>query len=312
MKPLNVNNTAKCGYALPLVLAVLLVISLMLASLAHLPGAVRSTVKRVAYEVQQVYLSESAVLANLEMFPEGFFAGLPSVQMEIFGPWQLLEVGDYSFLAGKSFAHFSTKEWLSCARSLEDDLKNRILSSPHLRRFSGNRRFFEVKNSMALKVESGDLELRLDSASCENFSAIADGNILVKGNVHFDTLRLYSPAQVELLGNVNVDWLEVYGAECVSMQGNVVFRGSVLSQRLVEMKDRVNGVFPSVALAVGRRDNSVELMDKVNLDGLAIAPGGNVHLDVAVALMDSTQTLLPYCMESRNVVFERKRGGLLK
>ncbi len=312
MNPLNAKSAAKCGYALPLALSALLAISLLLASLAHLPGAVRSTVKRTCREVQQSYLSESAVIAHLEMFPEGFFTGLPNVYEDHLGPWQRFKAGDYSFLAGKSFAHFRTKEWLSCARSLEDDLKNRILSSSRLQRFSGNRRFFEVKNSMTLKVESGDLELRLDSASCGSFSAIADGNILVKGNVHLDTLRLYSLAQVEILGNVNVGWLEIYGAERVSLQDDVRFRGIVLSQRLVEMKDRVNGLFPSFAMSAGRRDNAIEITDKVCFDGAALAPGGNAHLEVSVTLMDSSQTLLPYCMDSKNVVFERIRGGLSK
>ena len=51
MNPLNAKSAAKCGYALPLALSTLLAISLLLASLAHLPGTVRSTVKRTCREV---------------------------------------------------------------------------------------------------------------------------------------------------------------------------------------------------------------------------------------------------------------------
>ena len=65
--------------------------------------------------------------------------------------------------------------------------------------------------------------------------------------------------------------------------------------------------FPSVALAVGYRENRLSLLEKSVLEGLAIAPSGTVERDSSAKLLDSTQTLLPFCMDSRNVVFSRRR-----
>ena len=68
------------GSTLPLVLGVLLVMSILVTGMLRLPGAVRRTVKRVANETQEMDVAESAVLAKLNGFPEGFFAELPVVE----------------------------------------------------------------------------------------------------------------------------------------------------------------------------------------------------------------------------------------
>ncbi len=65
--------------------------------------------------------------------------------------------------------------------------------------------------------------------------------------------------------------------------------------------------FPSVALAVGYRENRLSLLEKSVFEGLAIAPSGTVERDSSAKLLDSTQVLLPFCMDSRNVVFYRRR-----
>ena len=77
----------KRGNALPLVLGVLLVLSILLSAMLRMPGTLRRTVAIVADETQEMYWAESAVLAKLEGFPEGYFAGLPAVESRVLGPW---------------------------------------------------------------------------------------------------------------------------------------------------------------------------------------------------------------------------------
>ena len=60
----------KRGNALPLVLGVLLVLSILLSAMLRMPGTLRRTVAIVADETQEMYWAESAVLAKLEGFPE--------------------------------------------------------------------------------------------------------------------------------------------------------------------------------------------------------------------------------------------------
>ena len=60
------------GSALPLVLGVLLVLSILMTVMLRMPGVLRRTVTLVAYETQEMYFAESAVIAKLEGFPDGF------------------------------------------------------------------------------------------------------------------------------------------------------------------------------------------------------------------------------------------------
>lgn len=322
---------SKCGNVLPLVLGLLLVLSILVTSMLRMPGVLRRNVSLVAKETQEMYLAESAVLAKLNGFPDGYFAELPIVGSRILGPWTEWSVRDkFQFMLGREYGRFSTSEWARCAVVLEQNLHERILHSDGLKNLSGNRRFFKLDSSdglsaertMAINVSAGDLTLDLgesrafDSAfenlrssrkSIRSFMANVEGDVKIRGNVHFDTLRIYATGSVSVQGNVAADFAEIFGLASVIVSGNVSLAGALLSKQNIEISDRAQMKFPSVALAVGYRENRLSLLEKSVFEGLAIAPSGTVERDSSAKLLDSTQTLLPFCMETRNVVFSRRR-----
>lgn len=318
---------SKCGNVLPLVLGLLLVLSILVTSMLRMPGTLRRTVLLVANETQEMYFAESAVLAKLNGFPDGYFAELPIVESRILGPWTEWSVRDkFQFMLGSEYGRFSTSEWARCAVVLEQNLHERILQSAGLKNMSGNRRFFKLDSSdglsaertMAINVSAGDLTLDLgESRAFENsqssrksirsFMAKVEGDVKIRGNVHFDTLRIYATGSVSVQGNVAADFAEIFGLASVTVSGNVSLAGSLLSKQNIEISDRAQMKFPSVALAVGYRENRLSLLEKSVFKGLAIAPSGTVERDSSAKLLDSTQALLPFCMDTRNVVFSRRR-----
>lgn len=326
---------SKCGNVLPLVLGLLLVLSILVTAMLKMPGALRRNVSLVAKETQEMYLAESAVLAKLNGFPDGYFAELPIVESRILGPWTEWRVRNkFQFMLGLEYGRFSTSEWARCAVVLEQNLHERILHSVGLKNLSGNRRFFKLDSSdglsaertMAINVSAGDLTLDLgesrafDSAlggvsensrssrkSIRSFMANIEGDVKIRGNVHFDTLRIYATGSVSVQGNVAADFAEIFGLAEVTVSGNVSMAGALLSKQNIEISDRAQMNFPSVALAVGYRENRLSLLEKSVFEGLAIAPSGTVERDSSAKLLDSTQALLPFCMDTRNVVFSRRR-----
>ena len=307
---------SKCGNVLPLVLGLLLVLSILVTAMLKMPGALRRNVSLVAKETQEMYFAESAVLAKLNGFPDGYFAELPIVGSRILGPWTEWRVRDkFQFMLGSEYGRFSTAEWARCAVVLEQNLHERILHSEGLKNLSGNRRFFKLDSSdglsaeraMAINVSAGDLTLDLGDFSVRSFMANVEGDVKIRGNVHFDTLRIYATGSVSVQGNVAADFAEIFGIASVTVSGNVSLAGSLLSKQNIEISDRAQMKFPSVALAVGYRDNRLALLEKSVFEGLAIAPSGTVERDSSAKLLDSTQALLPFCMDSRNVVFSRRR-----
>lgn len=307
---------SKCGNVLPLVLGLLLVLSILVTAMLKMPGALRRNVLLVAKETQKMYLAESAVLAKLNGFPDGYFAELPIVGSRILGPWTEWRVLDkFQFMLGLEYGRFSTSEWARCAVVLEQNLHERILHSDGLKNLSGNRRFFKLDSSdglsaectMAINVSAGDLTLDLGDFSVRSFMAKVEGDVKIRGNVHFDTLRIYATGSVSVQGNVVADFAEIFGLASVTVSGNVSLAGSLLSKQNIEISDRAQMKFPSVALAVGYRENRLSLLEKSVFEGLAIAPSGTVERDSSAKLLDSTQVLLPFCMDTRNVVFSRRR-----
>ena len=307
---------SKCGNVLPLVLGLLLVLSILVTSMLRMPGVLRRNVSLVAKETQEMYLAESAVLAKLNGFPDGYFAELPIVGSRILGPWTEWSVRDkFQFMLGSEYGRFSTSEWARCAVVLEQNLHERILHSEGLKNLSGNRRFFKLDSSdglsaertMAINVSAGDLTLDLGDVSIRSFMANVEGDVKIRGNVHFDTLRIYATGSVSVQGNVAADFAEIFGLASVTVSGNVSLAGSLLSKQNIEISDRAQMKFPSVALAVGYRENRLSLLEKSVFEGLAIAPSGTVERDSSAKLLDSTQALLPFCMDTRNVVFSRRR-----
>lgn len=307
---------SKCGNVLPLVLGLLLVLSILVTAMLEMPGALRRNVSLVAKETQEMYFAESAVLAKLNGFPDGYFAELPIVESRILGPWTEWRIRNkFQFMLGSEYGRFSTSEWARCAVVLEQNLRECILRSAVLKNLSGNRRFFKLDSSdglsaertMAINVSAGDLTLDLGDFSVRSFMANVEGDVKIRGNVHFDTLRIYATGSVSVQGNVTADFAEIFGIASVTVSGNVSLAGALLSKQNIEISDRAQMNFPSVALAVGYRENRLSLLEKSVFEGLAIAPSGTVERDSSAKLLDSTQALLPFCMETRNVVFSRRR-----
>ena len=328
------------GSALPLVLGVLLLLSFLMTAMLRLPGPLHRTVALVANETQEMYLAESAVIAKLDGFPDGYFAELPTIESRVLGPWTEWRasvltnresgrqfvggVQKFQFLLGNEFGRYSTSEWARCAVSLEQNLRERILQSDGLKSLSGNRRFFKLdsalmgcSSSMALNVSAGDLTLDLggvgafgekgDRVSVRSFMANVEGDVKILGNVHFDTLRIYATGNVLLQGLVSADFVELFGLAGVSVAGDVSLAGLLLSKQNIEISDHAKMIFPSVALAVGYRGNRLALLEKSVFEGAALAPSGIVDRDSSAVLLDSAKALLPFCMESRPVVFARRR-----
>ena len=326
---------SKCGNVLPLVLGLLLVLSILVTAMLKMPGALRRNVSLVAKETQEMYFAESAVLAKLNGFPDGYFAELPIVESRILGPWTEWRVRNkFQFMLGLEYGRFSASEWARCAVVLEQNLHERILHSEGLKNLSGNRRFFKLDSSdglsaertMAINVSAGDLTLDLgesrvfDSAlgdvsensrssrkSIHSFMANVESDVKIRGDVHFDTLRIYATGSVSVLGNVTADFAEIFGLASVTVSGNVSLVGMLLSKQNIEISDRAQMNFPSVALAIGYRENRLSLLEKSVFEGLAMAPSGTVERDSSAKLLDSTQALLPFCMDSRKTVFSRRR-----
>lgn len=307
---------SKCGNVLPLVLGLLLVLSILMTAMLRMPGTLRRNVSLVAKETQEMYFAESAVLAKLNGFPDGYFAELPIVGSRILGPWTEWRVRDkFQFMLGHEYGRFSTSEWARCAVVLEQNLRERILQSAGLKNLSGNRRFFKLDSSdglsaertMAINVSAGDLTLDLGDFSVRSFMANVEGDVKILGNVHFDTLRIYATGSVSVQGNVAADFAEIFGLASVTVSGNVSLAGTLLSKQNIEISDCAQMKFPSVALAVGYRENRLSLLEKSVFEGLAIAPSGTVERDSSAKILDSTQALLPFCMDTRNVVFSRRR-----
>ncbi|SHK19533.1 hypothetical protein [Fibrobacter sp. UWB12] len=312
------------GSVLPLVLGVLLVLSILMTALLRLPGPLRRSVAHVAYETQEMYLAESAVIAKIEGFSDGYFAELPVVESRVLGPWTLWQAGKFQFLLGHAYGRYSASEWAHCAVSLEQNLRERILQSDGLRSLSGNRRFFNLDStfmgrasSVALNVSDGDLTLDLGRSgafaensgrvSVRSFMAKVEGDVKIRGNVHFDTLRIYAAGNVALQGAVSADFIEIFGLAGVTVSGNVSLGGILLSKRNVEISGHAKMGFPSIAVAVGYRGNRLALLEKAVFEGVALAPSGVLDRDSSAVLLDSSRALLPFCMDSRPVVFARRR-----
>ena len=83
-----VQKEFKTGYILPLVLGIILAISVLFGSLLLLPGALGRYGRTVYEEARAIYEAESAIQADLNQFPSGYFRGLPLVKRLVAGPWE--------------------------------------------------------------------------------------------------------------------------------------------------------------------------------------------------------------------------------
>ena len=246
----------KRGAVLQLVLGIILAVALLLTSLLQMPGGVRRVVMRRAQMQQQIYDAESALLAHLEGFPEGYFP-LPKVERSRIGPWADLSV-NVPAPTGESRLHVLAG--IAC------DSACNMLKSPKLRREiyegfkqqlnreimlvkpplrleikSGNRRLLGRIPSMAMQVLDGDLSLDIEGGAtgAKPLSGrfIADGSMEVRGRALFDTLRLYSRGPLTVRGQVKVRWLEAFSEDRIELARGVEFSGVVIARHEVVHAD---------------------------------------------------------------------------
>ena len=273
------------GAVLPLVLGILLAVTLLLTSLLQMPGGVRRVAKHRAQKQQQIYDAESALIAYLEGFPEGYFRGepwnmnLPKVERSRLGPWADLSA-NLSAPPGEALQHIHVLAGVAC------DCGCNMLKSHKLRReiYEGfrqqlNREITMVRPPLALEIKSGNRRLmgRASAGSSANFQALwvqegdllldldgygnsapqafsgrymADGSIDVRGSADFDTLRLYARGPIHLRGSllrgsIKIRWLEAFSEDRIEISRGVEFAGVAIARHEI--------AFPNGARKVGVR-----------------------------------------------------------
>lgn len=294
----------KSGFVLAFTLGIILALTLLFATLLGLPGNVRRQAMRVAADVQEVYDAESSLLLHLAGIPHSVAAGgelgLPPVSESTLGPYGRLCAGrdssvEVCALTVSRLQALGYREWHAGMQAYRDGLRERIVSSPALRRYSGNRRLFEAPGSTHLQVEDGDLRLHVPG-SVTSLNVLVSGDVVVEGATQYDTLRIYATGQVTLKGNVRAAFLEVAAGERVEVSGAVRFCGMLSARREVRLRGRVIADYPSMAIAIGQNGTEVNVDAGVRFAGLRAAfPGGAAEGD----------SVMPAFMEGRKLVFGR-------
>lgn len=263
----------KSGAVLPLVIGILLAVTILLTSLLQMPGGVRRVAMRNAQQQQQIYDAESALIAYLEGFPEGYFK-LPKVERGRLGPWADLSTSVDSIrsihvLAG--IACDSACNMLKSAklrREIYEGFKQQLnqeimLVKPPLKLEikSGNRRILGRETlgripSMALQVLDGDLTLDLEG-KIASARFIADGLIDVRGSAEYDTLRVYARGPIYIRGSllrdsVKIRFFEAFSEDRIEISSGVEFSGTAIARHEVAFPNGVDKVkmhFPSFVMA---------------------------------------------------------------
>ena len=325
----------KRGFVLGFVLTLILSLTILFGCLLRVPGSVLRYTNHYAREVQAVYDAESALIANLSGFPDGFFAGLPPLYAESDGPWERvcapLQAGAHSIPANISHplpanssrslcANYGTRysrlrfdDWYTAMTQYRAALRESITTARGFRVMSGNRRIFRLDSAIALHVSDGDLTLDFDTR-VPSAAFLVDGSVNVKGRARFDTLRIYSEGEVTLGGEVSVAHLEVYSGASLEVISFFRFSGLLYARDVVTIRDRVRADFPSVAVSLGMGSGRIAFLNRASFAGVLAAPGGTVELDVPDSLAgaafpgtvrDSAQALLPAFFDGEKVVFRR-------
>lgn len=303
----------KRGFALTFILMIILALTILYVGLLRIPGGLSRQTARYVADVQAVYDAESAIIAALSGFPDGYFVGLPHVSTEADGVWGRMCAFGLCAEYGMRYTRRRFEEWFTALSAYRSDLRERIGGSPRFRNVSGNRRFFRLDSSVALHVSDGDLTLDFDT-HVPSGAFIVDGSVNVKGRARFDTLRIFADGDIRLGGEVSATRLEVYSGGSIEANSRVQFSGMLYARKDVTIGDHVRAVFPSVAVAVGSGDCSVTLAGHAAFAGVLAAPGGNVVVDTPDSLAgaafpgtvrDSALALLPAFFDGESVVFRR-------
>jgi len=268
----------KSGVVLPLVLGILLAVTILLTSLLQMPGGVRRVALRNFQKQQQIYDAESALIAYLEGFPEGFFK-LPKVERGRLGPWADLSASvdsSRSIHALAGIACDSACNMLKSAklrREIYEGFKQQLnqeimLVKPPLKLEikSGNRRIFGPIFSKALQVLDGDLSLDLEG-EFPSGRFIADGTVEIRGNAVFDTLRVYARGPIYirgflLRGSVKIRFLEAFSEDRIEISSGVEFSGVAIARHEVAFPKGVDKVmmhYPSFVMAAESANLPLEL-----------------------------------------------------
>ena len=282
----------KRGAVLQLVLGIILAVTLLLTSLLQMPGGLQRVALRRAQMQQQIYDAESALIAHLEGFPEGYFA-LPKVERSRLGPWADLSA-NLAVPTGESRLHVlagiacdsacnmlkSPKLRHEIYEGFKQQLNQEImLVKPPLKLEikSGNRRVFGRDAgripSKALQVLDGDLTLDLEG-EISSGRFVADGSIEIRGSADFDTLRVYARGPVYLResllrGAVKIKWLEAFSEDRIEISRGVEFSGVAIARHEVAFPNGAGEVrmrYPSFVMAV----ESANLPLDLKLDSVLI------------------------------------------
>ena len=279
------RHGVKSGAVLPLVLGILLAVTILLTSLLQMPGGVRRVALRNTQKQQQIYDAESALIAYLEGFPEGYFK-LPKVELSRLGPWADLSAAVDSsrsvhVLAG--IACDSACNMLKSAklrREIYEGFKQQLnqeimLVKPPLKLEikSGNRRILGRETlgripSRALQVLDGDLTLDMDG-KIASARFIADGLIDVRGSAEYDTLRVYARGPIYirgslLRGSVKIRFLEAFSEDRIEISSGVDFSGVAIARHEVAFPNGVDKVkmhYPSFVMPL--ESSEIPMVDSV-------------------------------------------------
>lgn len=311
----------KRGFVLGFVLTLILSLTILFGCLLRVPGSVLRYTNHYAREVQAVYDAESALIANLSGFPDGFFAGLPPVSADAVGPWGRvcapLQAGAHSIPAnishsipanishsiptnislplsanssrslcasyGTRYSRLRFDDWFTAMTQYRAALRESITTARGFCVMSGNRRIFRLDTAIALHVADGDLTLDFDTR-VPSAAFLVDGSVNVKGRARFDTLRIYSEGDVTLGGEVTVVHLEVYSGASLEVHSSFRFSGLLYARDVVTIRDRVRADFPSVAVSLGSGSGRIAFLNRASFAGVLAAPGGTVELDVPDSL----------------------------
>lgn len=263
----------KSGAVLPLVLGILLAVTILLTSLLQMPGGMRRAAMRSVQKQQQIYDAESALIAYLEGFPEGYFK-LPKVERRRLGPWADLSASVDSIrsihvLAG--IACDSACNVLKSAkfrREIYEGFKQQLnqeimLVKPPLKLEikSGNRRLFGRIPSKALQVLDGDLTLDLEG-EISSGRFIGDGFVEIRGNAVFDTLRVYARGLLTFRGRLKARFLEAFSEDRIEISSGVEFSGVAIARHEIVFPngaDKVMMHYPSFVMAAESANLPLEL-----------------------------------------------------
>ncbi len=278
---------------MPLVLGILLAVTLLLTSLLQLPGGVRRVALRHAQMQQQIYDAESALIACLEDFPEDYFK-LPKVDRSRLGPWTDLSAEVDSIRSVHVLAGIACDSACNMLKShklrreIYEGFKQQLNREIMLVKLplkleikSGNRRILGRDTgqipSTALQVLDGDLTLDLEG-EIPSGRFIADGSVKIRGNVVFDTLRVYARGPLTFRGRLKARFLEAFSEDRIEISSGVEFSGVAIARHEVAFPngaDKVRMRYPSFVMAA----ESANLPLDLKLDSVLIPDfiDGNLH-----------------------------------